>query len=257
VSHRPRKRFGQNFLVDDAVIRRISDAVSACEGQLLIEIGPGRAALTAALLESGAEVIALEIDRDLAAELERRFAAEPRLRVINADALQTGFAELAAGREYRLVGNLPYNISTPLLFHVLAARPAPLDMHFMLQKEVVRRMAAQPGGKDWGRLSVTCQNLSEVAPLFDIGPESFDPPPRVESTLVRLVPRAEPQSGAELIPALDRVVKQAFSKRRKTLRNALSGLLETDQIESAGADPALRAEQLSLDQFIALARKIV
>jgi len=254
VSHRTRKRFGQNFLVDEAVIRRIADAVAPREGDLLIEIGPGRAALTTALLESGAEVVAVEIDRDLAAELGRRFEGEPRLRLVQGDALRTDFAELAGGHPYRLVGNLPYNISTPLLFHLFECRPPPLDMHFMLQREVVRRMAAEPGGRDWGRLGVACRNLCEVTPLFDIGPESFDPPPRVDSAFVRLVPRAAPLSGTELLPALDEVARTAFSLRRKTLRNSLKGLLGAAQIESAGIDPALRPEQLTLDQFVALAR---
>jgi len=254
VNRPARKRFGQNFLIDDLVIRRIVDTIAANGKELLIEIGPGRAALTRTLIESGAELILVEIDRDLAADLEQRFAGHPGLQVHNEDALQTDFGSLSQGRAYRLVGNLPYNISTPLIFRILEQRDAPVDMHFMLQKEVVKRMAAGPGGKTFGRLSIMTQNRCEVSPLFEVGPESFDPRPKVDSVFVRLIPRATPLSGLELEPMLEQVVRQAFSKRRKTLRNSLSGLLTADQILSAGIEPGLRAEQLSLDEFLALAR---
>jgi len=253
MSHRARKRFGQNFLVEDAVIRRIVDAIAPAKGELLIEIGPGRGALTVPLVGSGADLLVLEIDRDLAGTLQARYEGRADIRVICGDALQTDPGELADDRAYRLVGNLPYNISTPLVFHVLESRKAPVDMHFMLQKEVVERMAAKPGGKRYGRLSVMCQNQCEVVPLFDIDRSSFDPAPKVQSTLVRLLPRREPLSGYAQMPDLNRVVRQAFSRRRKTLRNSLEGLIDANALESLGIDAGLRAEQLSVPDFIRLA----
>jgi 16S rRNA (adenine1518-N6/adenine1519-N6)-dimethyltransferase len=255
LSRHARKRFGQNFLIDENVIRRIVDTIAPRRGELLIEIGPGKAALTRSLLDSGADMVVVEIDRDLAADLEQRFAGQQRLHIHNADALQTDFGALAQGRPYRLAGNLPYNISTPLIFHLLDQQQTPLDMHLMLQKEVVQRMASAPGGRNYGRLSVMCQNRCEISPLFEIGPASFEPRPRVDSVFVRLLPRPVSMSGPELQAALEQVVRQAFSKRRKTLRNSLSGLLTADQILDAGADPGFRAEQLSIEQFLALAAR--
>ncbi len=251
-----RKRFGQNFLTDSHVIRQITDTIAARSGQLLIEIGPGRAAITRTLLDCGADIIVVEIDRDLVRDLEARFEGHPHLQIHNLDALKTDFGSLALGREYRLVGNLPYNISTPLLFHILELHQPPVDMYFMLQKEVVKRMAAVPGGRDYGRLSIMCQNRCEVSPLFEIRPGAFDPKPKVDSSFVRLVPRATPLSGIELQPQLDQVVRKAFSLRRKTLRNSLRGRLEATQIEAAGVDPGQRAEQLSIDQFVTLAGRL-
>ncbi len=251
-----RKRFGQNFLTDQNIIQRIRDTVSPREGELLIEIGPGRAALTASLLESGASILVVEIDRDLVLDLERRFAGNVRLQVYSGDALKTDFGTLAQNRPYRLLGNLPYNISTPLLFHILDLEQAPIDMHFMLQKEVVKRMAAGPGNRNYGRLSVMVQNRCEVSSLFEVGPESFEPRPKVDSGFVRLQPRVVPLSGDELEPLLDRVVRQAFSLRRKTLRNSLSPILTAEQILSADVDSQLRAEQLELEQFFELARQL-
>jgi 16S rRNA (adenine1518-N6/adenine1519-N6)-dimethyltransferase len=256
VSRLARKRFGQNFLVDRAVIRRIIDTIGPVAGELLIEIGPGHGAITTPLLDSGAELMVVEIDRDLAMALQQRYSQQPLLTIRQADALQTDFGELAGGRPYRLVGNLPYNISTPLVFHVLGLAQPPLDMHFMLQKEVVERLAAAPGGKDYGRLGVMCQNRCEVTPLFTIGPDAFEPAPRVESMFVRLRPRGEPVSGHALLDPLDRVVRAAFSKRRKTLRNSLAGLLTEAQMTEVDIDPGLRAEQLSLEDFIQLARLV-
>lgn len=256
MSRLARKRFGQNFLVDHAVIRRIIDTIGPVAGDLLIEIGPGHGAITTPLLDSGAELMVVEIDRDLAMALQQRYSQQPLLTIRQADALQTDFGELAGGRPYRLVGNLPYNISTPLVFHVLGLAQPPLDMHFMLQKEVVERLAAAPGGKDYGRLGVMCQNRCEVTPLFTIGPDAFEPAPRVESMFVRLRPRGEPVSGHALLDPLDRVVRAAFSKRRKTLRNSLAGLLTEAQMTEVDIDPGLRAEQLSLEDFIQLARLV-
>jgi 16S rRNA (adenine1518-N6/adenine1519-N6)-dimethyltransferase len=254
VNRPARKRFGQNFLVDGNIIRKIADSIRPNPDVLIIEIGPGRAALTAVLLERGATLIAVELDRDLAKDLEHRYSDNDQIRIHQGDALKTDFTELASGQEYRLVGNLPYNISTPLIFHLLKAHPAPLDMHFMLQKEVVERMAARPGSRNFGRLSVMVQNQCEVDSLFRVGPESFDPRPKVDSGLVRLQPRTESLSGRDLEPSLDKLVRQAFSLRRKTLRNSLASIMSGEEIVEAGVDPKMRAEQLDLEEFFELAR---
>jgi 16S rRNA (adenine1518-N6/adenine1519-N6)-dimethyltransferase len=198
--------------------------------------------------------VAVEIDRDLAARLAGN---RPQLRVVREDALRVDYPALAAGRTYRLVGNLPYNISTPLLFHLLAQQPAPRDMHFMLQREVVNRLCAEPGGKARGRLSLACQNLAAVEPLLTVPPTAFEPRPRVESAFVRLTPRAEPQVPPPLQGAFDELVSQAFAMRRKTLRNSLRGLLPPEALESAGVNPGDRPERLSLDDFARLANTLV
>jgi 16S rRNA (adenine1518-N6/adenine1519-N6)-dimethyltransferase len=251
--HRARKRFGQNFLVDTRVIQRIVDAVSPRPGDLIVEIGPGQAALSLPLAETGAEIILVEIDRDLASELERRFAAFPNVRLHTGDALELDFGALTDGRRFRLAGNLPYNISTPLLFHLLNWSGRIRDMHFMLQQEVVQRMAAAPGSKTRGRLSVMCQYHCEVTPLFTVPPGAFRPPPRVQSSVVRLVPHAEAPVRIDDMARFERLVLQAFSMRRKTLRNSLRSLLDAAAIERAGVDPGLRPEALSLEDFAALA----
>jgi len=256
MKHQARKRFGQNFLTDPLVIQQIVDAIAPQPGQLLLEIGPGQAALTVSLIESGAELHLLEIDRDLAARLETRFRSNANLELHVGDALQMDFAEITGGRPFRLVGNLPYNISTPLLFHVLRWSGLIVDMHFMLQQEVVRRMAASPGGKAWGKLSVMCQYHYAVTPLFTVAPEAFSPAPKVQSAIVRLVPHTHPPVAINDMAAFKKLVSQAFSMRRKTLRNSLRGLLDANQIESAGIDPGLRPETLGLAQFAALAELI-
>ncbi len=247
--HKARKRFGQNFLTDSLIIRKIVDSIAPAPGQLLIEIGPGQAALTRPLADSGAELHLVEIDRDLAARLEREFQGNPNVTVHVGDVLKTDFGEITGGRPFRLVGNLPYNISTPLLFHVLQWSDLLIDMHFMLQQEVVERMAAMPGNKAWGRLSIMCQYRCEIAPLFTVRAESFTPVPKVQSGIVRLVPHREPPVRIDSLDAFQRLVIQAFSMRRKTLRNSLRGLLSAAVIESAGIDPGLRPETLSLQQF--------
>ncbi len=251
--HRARKRFGQNFLVDDTVVARIVAAIAPAPGELLIEIGPGREALTGPLLASGADLQVVEIDRDLAAGLRQR---HPELPVTEADALDVDFAALADGRPYRLVGNLPYNISTPILFHLLAQEPAPVDMHFMLQKEVVLRMTAGPGDRAMGRLGLMCQNRAEIVHLFDVPPEAFSPRPKVDSAVVRVTPRAQPLVPSEWEAGFDELVRLAFAQRRKTLRNSLKGRLDAAQIEAAGVDPGARPETLGLDAFVALARAL-
>ena len=256
MQHRARKRFGQNFLEDSRVIQRIVDTIAPRPGELILEIGPGQAALTSLLATTGVELHLLEIDRDLAAGLEQRFHDSKNVQVHCGDALQMDLSEISSKRSFRLVGNLPYNISTPLLFHVLRWRDLVIDMHFMLQQEVVNRMAAQPGGKTWGRLSIMCQYYCEVTPLFTVPPEAFRPAPKVQSAVVRLVPHAAPPVQVSDMPRFERLVAQAFSMRRKTLRNSLRGLLDVESIVAAGIDPGLRPEALDLAQFAALAERI-
>jgi 16S rRNA (adenine1518-N6/adenine1519-N6)-dimethyltransferase len=256
MQHQARKRFGQNFLADSRVIQRIIDAIAPRSGQLILEIGPGQAALTSLLAGTGAELHLLEIDRDLAASLEQRFRDAANVHVHCGDALRMDLSEISSDRRFRLVGNLPYNISTPLLFHVLRWGGLIIDMHFMLQQEVVNRMAARPGNKAWGRLSIMCQYHCEVTPLFTVPPEAFRPPPRVQSSVVRLVPHSAPPVLVSDMARFERLVAQAFSMRRKTLRNSLRGLLDAETIAAAGIDPGLRPEALDLAQFAALAERI-
>lgn len=252
MNHRARKRFGQNFLRDPQVIRRIIDTVNPQAGQLIVEVGPGRGALTAPLAASGAELRLLEIDRDLAAQLQTQYRDCPQIRVHTGDVLKTDLGEVTGGHFFRLLGNLPYNISTPLIFHVLKWSAQVRDMHFMLQQEVVERMAAPPGGKARGKLSVMVQYHCQVQPLFTVSPEAFSPVPKVHSALVRLVPHQQPPVAVDDLADFGKLVSQAFSMRRKTLRNSLRGLLEAEQIEHAGIDPGARAETLSMEQFAAL-----
>ena len=256
MQHRARKRFGQNFLTDGSVISRIVDAIAPAADELIVEIGPGQAALTMPLAESGAELHLLEIDRDLAARLAGRFAATPNVTIHTGDALRMDFGELTGNRPFRLVGNLPYNISTPLLFHVLQWNRLISDMHFMLQKEVVNRMAAGPGGKSWGRLSVMCQYHCRVTPLFNVPPSAFSPAPKVDSAIVRLEPYDEPPVQVSDMARFEHVIAQAFSMRRKTLRNSLRKLVDASTMETAGIDPGARPETLSLEQFAALSELI-
>ncbi len=253
MSHQPRKRFGQHFLHDPGVIRRIVAAIAPRPGDHLVEIGPGEGAITFELLRAAGRMDAVELDRDLVGPLRERSRGIGELVVHGADALRFDFCSLAAGGErLRLVGNLPYNVSTPLLFHLLDQSRCIRDMHFMLQKEVVERMAAEPGGRDYGRLSVMLQARCEVVPLFTIGPGAFRPPPKVDSAVVRLVPLAQlPDIADQAVFA--RLVAAAFAQRRKTLRNGLKGLLTAEAIAALGVDPGARAEQLPLDDFVRLA----
>ena len=252
MGHRARKRFGQNFLTDPLVIQRIVNTINPAAGELILEIGPGQAALSEPLAETDAELHLLEIDRDLAARLQTMFRPEGRAEVHTGDALQVDFSEIVNHRPFRLVGNLPYNISTPLLFHVLQWNELIIDMHFMLQQEVVRRMAAEPGSKAWGRLSVMCQYYCQVTPLFGVPPEAFTPAPKVQSMFVRLVPHDQPPVMIRDMAVFKQLVSQAFSMRRKTLRNSLRGMLDAAMIQSAGIDPGLRPEALGLAEFAAL-----
>jgi 16S rRNA (adenine1518-N6/adenine1519-N6)-dimethyltransferase len=249
-----RKRFGQHFLHDPQVIRRIVDAIAPTAGERVVEVGPGRGALTWGLLERAGSLDVIEIDRDLAHSLGADARGRGRLRVHLENVLDTDFARLRAdGPPLRIVGNLPYNISTPLLFRLLAQRSAIADMHFMLQKEVVTRMAAPPGGKEYGRLTVMLAAYAEVEALFDVGPGAFVPKPKVWSAVVRLKPSLEPRFDIGSDSALRSLVTAAFSHRRKTLRNGMKGLLSGADIESCGIDPQLRPETLAPAQFGRLA----
>lgn len=249
--HQPRKRFGQNFLHDERTIHAIVASIAPRADEHLAEIGPGRGALTRWLLRECKRLDAVELDRDLVEYLKGAFAGEQKLHIHSADALRFDFAALADGGKLRVVGNLPYNISTPLLFRLFEQSEAIEDMHFMLQKEVVDRLCAPPGDKDYGRLSVMARYWCDVAPLMDVYPESFYPRPKVISTVARLLPHAvKPVSVAP--ERLRSITTAAFSQRRKTLRNALSGLLDAQRIEAAGIDPGARAETLSLEDFARL-----
>jgi len=269
----PKKRFGQHFLHDRGIVQRILDAFAPQPGETLVEIGPGPGALTRPLLERGAPLHVVELDRDLAAQLRTEFAPD-RLLVHEADALKFDFCALAPhtdvpvpratgsqerpppGGKLRLIGNLPYNISTPLLFRLLEQERCIHDMLFMLQKEVVDRMAAPPGGKDYGRLSVMIQWRLRVEKLFDVRPGAFTPPPKVDSSVVRLVPHTRPPIQVHDADAFARVVQAAFAQRRKTLRNNLKGLLAAGALEALGIDPQRRAETLTLAEFAALANAL-
>lgn len=257
MTHRARKRFGQNFLHDPGIIRRIVESIAPRPGQHLVEIGPGQGAITRELLQITGELDAVELDRDLIEPLAQTCGPLGELRIHSADALKFDFCQLAApGKRLRVVGNLPYNISTPLLFHLLEQAACIEDMHFMLQKEVVERMAATPGNKSYGRLSVMLQAMCEVTPLFDIGPGAFKPAPKVDSAFVRLQPYREPIIQISNHDTFSRLVTQAFSQRRKTLRNNLRELVSIETMEELGIDPGVRAERLTLEEFAVLANSI-
>ncbi|SPE26685.1 S-adenosylmethionine-6-N',N'-adenosyl (rRNA) dimethyltransferase [Burkholderiales bacterium] len=256
--HRARKRFSQNFLHDPGVIERIVDAIDPRPGQHLVEIGPGLGALTGQLVQRAGRITGIEIDRDLAERLRGRFTAG-ELELVVADALQLDWPQLARslGGALRVVGNLPYHVSTPLLFGLLPIADQVQDQHFMLQREVVERMAAAPGGKDYGRLSVMLQARYRVERLFHVAAGSFHPAPKVQSSIVRMrplaagdLPRIAPQVFAQVVTA-------AFSQRRKTLRNSLGRLLSEAQIEQANVDPGARAEALDVAAFARLAERVV
>jgi 16S rRNA (adenine1518-N6/adenine1519-N6)-dimethyltransferase len=251
VRHQPRKRFGQHFLTDTAVLDSIVAAIDPRPSQALIEIGPGLGALTHPLLERCRRLTVIELDRDLAARLRRNTAFD----VIEADVLTVDFAALAErlGAKLRVVGNLPYNISTPILFHLQDAAQHIEDMHFMLQKEVVQRMAAGPGTKDYGRLSVMLQWRWHIEPLFDVPPEAFEPQPRVDSAVVRLLPW--PQPAAVNAKTLEALVAAAFSQRRKLLRNSLGPWLEARGF-GGSFDLQRRAEEVPVPEYVALAQAL-
>ncbi|MDF9392323.1 MULTISPECIES: 16S rRNA (adenine(1518)-N(6)/adenine(1519)-N(6))-dimethyltransferase RsmA [Methylococcus] len=253
--HIPRKRFGQNFLRDHCVIREIVAAIGPRLSDRLLEIGPGEGVLTRELLQSGAHLDVIELDRDLVAALQQRFAGAGRLRIHAGDALKFDLRTIASEARLRVVGNLPYNISTPLLFRLFEQLDVIEDMHFMLQKEVVDRLCAGAGDDDYGRLSVMAALYCQAQHLFNVGPECFYPRPRVVSAVVRLVPHTVlPDAG--LVKQVSAVVAAAFGQRRKTLRNALKGLLDESALARAGIDPRARAEELSLADYVGLSRQL-
>ena len=252
--HRTKKALGQHFLSDGSVVQKIIGALDPQPGERIVEIGPGGGALTFPLLQRHGRLTAIEFDRDLIEPL--RDAAARRgfeLEVIAADVLAVDFRALAGGQPLRVVGNLPYNISSPILFHLLEQADAIADMHFMLQKEVVERMAAPPGSKVYGRLSVMLQATCRVTPLFFVPPSAFRPPPKVDSAVVRLLPRAPGEMGIDDPRLFATLVRQAFGQRRKTLRNALHGLAGPAEMQACGIDPGARAETLAVPRYIELA----
>lgn len=255
---RPRKRFGQHFLRDTQVLLRIVAAIHPKPDQNIVEIGPGEGALTTRLLPHIPTLKAVELDRDLIPILEQLKQEYPGFTVNNADALRFDFGSLSeAGKSLRIVGNLPYNISTPLIFHLLESCKDVSDMHFLLQKEVVDRLAAAPGDKHYGRLSVMTQYFCEAWSLFNVGPEAFRPPPKVQSAVVRLVVRNSPELEAHDFKHFSDMVRQAFSQRRKTLRRSLNTMATAEQIENAGIDSGIRPERIPVQQFVHLSNSLV
>ena len=253
-----KKHLGQNFLHDRGVIDKIVQATNPQPGDAIVEIGPGQGALTFPLLRKHGALTAIEFDRDLHAPLQAAAREHGALRLIEGDVLGVDFSALARelvgdGGQIRLVGNLPYNLSSPILFHALDHAPAIRDMHFMLQKEVVERMAAGPGSKVFGRLSVMLQAYCAVTPLFIVPPGAFRPAPKVDSAVVRLVPKPRDKVEVADHRSFANVVRAAFGQRRKTLRNALNGVAEGAQIEAAGLRPDARAEQVEVAGFVRLA----
>lgn len=255
-AHRHKKQFGQHFLRDASVVERIVLAVDPQPGDRIVEIGPGAGALTFPMLHRHGRLTAIEFDRDLIAPLGEAARAHGQLEVIQADVLDVDLGALADGGTLRMVGNLPYNISSPILFHCLAHAGSIRDMHFMLQKEVIDRMAAGPGSKVYGRLSVMLQAFARVTPLFLVPPEAFDPPPKVDSAVVRVVPLPAAEVRVQERAVFARVVREAFAQRRKTLRNALSGSATPEAMQAVGIDPSLRAEAVPVEGFIALANSL-
>lgn len=249
MKHHPRKRFGQNFLVDAGIIAAIVAAIRPAHTDRIVEIGPGLGALTRPLLAAVEQMHAIEVDRDLATALKHEFA--PRLTVHATDVLGFDFATLGDG--LRVIGNLPYNISTPLLFHIARYLAQVRDIHVMLQQEIVARMVAAPSDRNYGRLSVMLQYRFELEKLIDVPAAAFDPAPKVESAVVRLTPLRPPRFAARDEALFARLVKTAFSQRRKTLRNSLSAFLAESDLRSLAIAPKARAQELSVAQFVSIA----
>ena len=248
--HVARKRFGQNFLVDHGVIAAIVSAINPKRDDVVVEIGPGLGAITEPLMQRVDHLHVVEIDRDLIARLRKQHMPE-RMTIHEGDALAFDFASI--GRDLRLVGNLPYNISTPLLFHLADYVDVLHDMHFMLQKEVVERMVAEPGNADFGRMSVMLQYRFYLEWLIDVPPESFDPPPKVQSAVVRLIPKPVSELNAKSQEKLSQVVLTAFSQRRKMLRNTMKGMLSDAGFAELGIAPTLRPEDVSVEDYVRIA----
>ncbi|AWL10943.1 16S rRNA (adenine(1518)-N(6)/adenine(1519)-N(6))-dimethyltransferase [Saliniradius amylolyticus] len=257
LGHTARKRFGQNFLHDALVIQRIVDAISPQKGQALVEIGPGLGALTEPVCEQVDHLTVVELDRDLAKRLRHHPFMADKLTIVEQDALKYDFHQLCPENgKLRVFGNLPYNISTPLMFHLFAQSECIEDMHFMLQKEVVKRLAASPGNKNYGRLSVMAQYYCQVESVLEVPPAAFNPPPKVDSAIVRLIPHTNKPVQVNNESTLASICTQAFNQRRKTIRNSLKNSLSADQIASVGIKPESRAEVLSLEDFARLANLI-
>lgn len=251
--HKARKRFGQNFLIDHNIINRIVSAVYPKENQTLVEIGPGQGAITEPLAAKCNHLHVIELDRDLVPWLLVKFEKHPNFQLHQADALKFDFNSIQTNNQpLRIVGNLPYNISTPLIFHLLTFAGKIADMHFMLQKEVVKRMAASPGEKAYGRLSIMTQYYCSVEPLFEVPPSAFNPAPKVDSAIVRLTPYTLLPHPAKYIKTLERLVNIAFQQRRKTLRNALKPLLSIEKIDALPVNTSVRPEALSVAEFVAM-----
>ncbi|MGK2915849.1 MAG: 16S rRNA (adenine(1518)-N(6)/adenine(1519)-N(6))-dimethyltransferase RsmA [Porticoccaceae bacterium] len=255
--HRARKRFGQNFLIDQRVIARIAAAINPGADDNLVEIGPGQGALTEHLLPLAPRLQAIELDRDLVAVLQAKFADYPGFRLRQGDALKTPFDQFAdRPHDLRIVGNLPYNISTPLLFHLLNFRAKIADMHFLLQKEVVDRIAAAPGNKNYGRLSVMIQYHCRVETLMEVAPGAFRPIPKVNSALIRLLPHRQMAVSASDEAMFSQIVNTCFQQRRKTLRNSLKAFGDPARLADLAIDLGARPETLGVAQFIAIANQL-
>lgn len=255
--HQARKRFGQNFLHDPGVIEQIIRAINPKPDDAIVEIGPGLGALTEEILAVNPRLQVVELDRDLIPVLRTKFFNYPEFRIHEADALKFDFSELMVDRPLRIIGNLPYNISTPLIFHLLAQADVVQDMHFMLQKEVVQRMAAVPGDNNYGRLGIMTQYFCKVQPLFEVGSGAFRPAPKVDSAIVRLVPHRTLPHPAKDLATLQAVVRTAFNARRKTLRKALGGMVSVAQLQNLGINDGLRPENLALADYVAIADLLV
>lgn len=251
---RARKRFGQNFLVNDHIISQIVDAINPKEGEHLVEIGPGHAALTMPVLERAKSLTAIELDRDLVALLKEDPFLKG-LKIIEGDALKIDFEKLEGAGKLRVFGNLPYNITSPIIFHLLSHKGI-IDMHFMLQKEVVERLCAGPGSKDYGRLTVMTQFHAQVYPMLIVPPSAFRPAPKVTSAVVRLKPKALSDEERSLVPYLNNLTTTAFSARRKTIRNSLSKFFSEEELSSFGLEANLRAENISVEQYTQLAKTL-
>ena len=253
IQHHAKKRFGQNFLSDPGIIQRIIKSINPKTGDRLIEIGPGLGALTCPILKLAGEIDVIELDRDIVPKLQLNcglnYVSENKLRIHNIDVLKFDFSELGYDEKLRIIGNLPYNISTPIIFHLVAHSHLIKDMYFMLQKEVVERLAAKPNTTNYSRLSVMAQFYFKVTPLFLVPPESFQPIPKVDSAIVRLIPHAERPVKVNDEAEFAKLVRISFSQRRKTLRNVLRDICSVEQIEQVGIDPASRAQTLTLQQF--------
>ena len=254
--HTARKRFGQNFLQDAFIIDQIVTAIAPTNDATMLEIGPGLGALTEPVCEQVEQLQVVELDKDLVKRLETHPFIQDKLVIHFADALQFDFASVIKDKPLKVFGNLPYNISTPLMFHLFSFAEHIQDMHFMLQKEVVLRLAAGPGHKNYGRLSVMAQYYCQVMPVLEVPPQAFVPPPKVDSAVVRLIPHKTPPVELNKVDELALVTAEAFNQRRKTIRNSLKNCISSEKLELLGIDPNLRAENLSLAQYALIANNL-